>query len=94
MTTFFDELLTSVRQMDAIVRGERASGREFHVAGTDVRRIRARTGLSQAQFAKLIHVDTGTLRNWEQGRREPSGPAQVLLAIVDKNPKAVLDALS
>ncbi|MHB1616032.1 MAG: NadS family protein [Metallibacterium sp.] len=94
MTTFFDDLMASVQQMDEIVRGERAPGREFHVAGTDVRRIRAKTGLSQAKFAKLIHVETGTLRNWEQGRREPTGPAQVLLTVVDKNPKAVLEALS
>jgi putative transcriptional regulator len=41
----------------------------------------------------MIGVSKGTLQNWEQGRREPDGPARALLHIADKNPKAVLDAL-
>ena len=54
--------------------------------------IRRRTGLSQAEFARLLGVSVRTLQEWEQGRRVPSGPARTLLAIAYKNPKALLEA--
>lgn len=52
------------------------------------------TGLSQPKFAQLLHVGVGTLRNWEQGRREPTGPAKALLRAIKADPKAVLKALA
>jgi len=60
----------------------------------DVAAIRTRTGLSQAQFARSIGVAKGTLLNWEHGRRQPTGPAQVLLAMLDKRPSLVSELLS
>ena len=51
---------------------------------------RRKTGLSQAHFAELIGVSVRTLRDWEQGRRRPSGPAQALLAIARTHPEALL----
>ena len=65
----------------------RAPSREFYVDAAKVKEIRAITGLSQPKFAKLLHVDVGTLRNWEQGRREPTGPAQALLRAMKTIPK-------
>ena len=56
--------------------------------------VRAATGLSQAKFAKVIDVPVGTLRNWEQGRRDPTGPAKVLLRAIQKDPEHVLPALT
>ncbi|MGA9581979.1 MAG: helix-turn-helix domain-containing protein, partial [Allosphingosinicella sp.] len=53
-----------------------------------------RTGLSRAAFARHIGVPIGTLRNWEQGRRCPDGPARVLLAMLDKDPEIVARTLS
>lgn len=50
---------------------------------------RAGTGLSQAQFAKLIGVSLRTLQEWEQGRKRPSGPAAALLRIVARDPEVV-----
>ncbi|MBM3341234.1 MAG: helix-turn-helix domain-containing protein [Betaproteobacteria bacterium] len=50
---------------------------------------RAGTGLSQAQFAKLIGVSLRTLQEWEQGRKRPSGPASALLRIVARDPQVV-----
>ena len=94
MSKFFDQLLESVKQMDEITRGERAPARELTVRATDVKRIRNATGLSQARFATLLQVEIGTLRNWEQGRREPTGPARALLHAVERNPRAVLKALN
>ncbi|HRQ63961.1 MAG TPA: helix-turn-helix domain-containing protein [Xanthomonadaceae bacterium] len=90
----FDELLESVTQMGEIARGERAPAREFVVEDVDVRLIRKATGLSQARFAKVVAVPLGTLRNWEQGRRAPTGPAKVLLKVIEKDPKAVLEAVA
>jgi putative transcriptional regulator len=60
----------------------------------DVVAIRARSGLSQAEFARSIGVAVGTLRGWEQGRRRPEGPARVLLALIEKRPRLVEDVLS
>ena len=70
-TRFFEDLLASVQEMDEIARGEKAPSREFSVDADSVRAVREATGLSQAQFARLIEVQIGTLRNWEQGRRNP-----------------------
>ncbi len=53
---------------------------------------RARVGLSQSEFARLLGVSVRTLQEWEQGRRSPSGPARMLLAIAHKNPRALLEA--
>src|SRR6185437_15792259 len=58
------------------------------------RRIRKASGLSQAKFAKLIHVEVGTLRNWEQRRRTPTGSAQVLLRAIERDPRALLRAIA
>jgi putative transcriptional regulator len=55
--------------------------------------IRERMGLSQRQFAKLIGVSVDTLKNWEQGRRQPSGPAVVLLTILERDAEAVMRVL-
>lgn len=89
----FDELLESVTQMDEIRRGERSPSREFHIDAVKVREIRRATGLSQARFAQTIDVPVGTLRNWEQGRRDPEGPAKALLRAINNDPMHVLAAL-
>ena len=61
----------------------------IEVPAPQVPAIRARTGLSQAEFARFIGVKKATLLNWEQGRRKPDGPARVLLALIDKDPGIV-----
>jgi putative transcriptional regulator len=90
----FKRLVESMQQMDEIVRGARAPSREFFVDAAKVKEIRAMTGLSQPKFAQLLDVDVGTLRNWEQGRREPTGPAKALLRAIKTDPQAVLKALA
>jgi putative transcriptional regulator len=60
----------------------------------DVRAVREGYGLSQSKFAALMGISAATLRNWEQGRRRPEGSARVLLQVVARNPKAVLDVVS
>lgn len=90
----FDELVESMQQMGEIARGERAPSREFTIDAVAVRKVRDATGLSQANFARIINVQVGTLRNWEQGRREPTGPAKALLRAIRNDPKHVLKALA
>jgi putative transcriptional regulator len=89
-----NKLLESVQQADEILRGVRAPSREFHVDAAGVKDIRAKLEISQARFAALLAVDVGTLRNWEQGRREPTGPAKALLRALRNDPKSVLSALA
>ncbi|MCY3878780.1 MAG: helix-turn-helix domain-containing protein [Rhodobacteraceae bacterium] len=66
---------------------------EIEIPEFDVAKIRQNTGLSQSEFAKSIGVAKGTLVNWEHGRRHPTGPAQVLLALISKNPAVVQEVL-
>lgn len=58
-----------------------------------VRSIRERMGMSQATFARLFGISVDTLQNWEQGRRQPEGPARMLLRVIDREPEAVRRAL-
>jgi putative transcriptional regulator len=89
----FDRLVLSVRQAGRIRRGEQAAGRVTTVRPEDVKAIRARLGKTQTEFALMIGVSPATLRNWEQGRRQPDGPARALLRVAARHPKAVAAAL-
>ena len=90
----FEELLKSVRQGGAVLRGERKPSRSFQFPEPNVRKIREKYRLSQQKFAVLLGISVATLRNWEQGRREPQGPARVLLHVAAKHPEAVLDVVA
>jgi len=59
-----------------------------------VRQVRRRLGLSQAEFSIRVDVPLNTIRNWEQGKRQPTGAAKSLLKILDQAPEAALHALS
>lgn len=93
MSEFYDVLLESVQQMDQIVKGEHTPSSEFHIDAIKVNKIRMATGLTQLLFAQRIGIQIATLRNWEQGRREPTGPAKALLTAIKNDPKHVLQAL-
>jgi putative transcriptional regulator len=89
----FNDLIESIREAGKIRNGLLKPGRVFEYRPVDVKRIRNKLNVSQSQFALMIGVNVATLQNWEQGRREPEGPAKALLKVVEKNPKAVLEAL-
>jgi putative transcriptional regulator len=89
----FDELVESIEEAGQIRKGLAKPSRIFRYRPVDVKRIRKQLHVSQSQFSLMIGVSKATLQNWEQGRREPEGPAKVLLRIVDKRPEAVLEAL-
>ncbi|HEI6731339.1 helix-turn-helix domain-containing protein [Yersinia enterocolitica] len=90
----FSRLTESMVQMNEIIDGVGVPSRETTVEALKVKNIRRATGLSQVGFAKLLAVNVGTLRNWEQGRREPTGPAKALLRAIESDPVHVLKALS
>lgn len=77
------EILEGIRELKAGKTGRVVNLPEVAI-------IRAKTGLSQAHFARLLGVSVRTLQDWEQGRRAPSGAARTLLLIAHKNPKALL----
>jgi len=60
----------------------------------DVKALRAKVGMTQEQFAARFGFSTATLRHWERGDRTPHGPALVLLNVIERNPAAVIEALS
>ncbi len=89
----FESLLRGVGEVGAIIRGELKPARFRRIEPARVKSIRAKLGLSQTQFSRLIGVPPGTLRNWEQGVRRPTGPALALLRVAQKHPREVADAL-
>jgi len=89
----FDELLGSIREGGAILRGRKKASRRFVFEAAGVRAIRERTSLSQSEFADLIGVSVKTIQNWEQDRRRPTGPAAALLRIIAQAPKLAVEAI-
>ena len=90
----FDELLESVKEMDAIAKGRQTASRSVEFPDPEVKSIRDHLGVSQEKFALLIGVSKRTVENWEQGRRHPTGPARSLLHIVEADPEHALRALN
>jgi putative transcriptional regulator len=91
----FDELKAGLEEAITHAKGQKTPGRirRVYVPSIDVARLREKLGLSQEDFADTFGMSVGTLRGWEQRRREPDGPARVLLTVIDKEPEAVLRAL-
>tara|TARA_R110002110_G_scaffold258026_1_gene473959 strand:+ start:134 stop:421 length:288 start_codon:yes stop_codon:yes gene_type:complete len=86
-----DSITKGLEEALAFAKGQKGGARVHQIAvpDVDVAKIRQETGLSQAEFARSIGVAKGTLLNWEHGRRQPTGPAQVLLALIAKDPNVV-----
>lgn len=86
------EIIEGLRNAVAFAKGDNRKGRVHRVlvpARIDVKHVRRKLGMSQSDFAEQFGINTSTLRNWEQGRRQPEGPARVLLTIIDREPAAV-----
>ncbi len=90
----FADVVESMQQHNEIIAGTRKAARVTKVDSSSIKVLRAKAGLTQEKFAALIQIDLSTLQNWEQGRREPTGPAKALLRAIENNPKAVLKALA
>ena len=92
----FESIMAGLEDALAYARGDRSRGvaHEIEVRDVDVRMVRAKLGLSQSRFASMFQVSVGTVRNWEQGRRRPEGPARALLRVIEREPEAVKRALA
>lgn len=93
MNAAFNKIAAGLADALAHAQGNDASAETRTLESVDVKKIRAKTGLSQAKFASMFMIPVGTLRNWEQGRRHPEGPAVALLHIIDKEPETAVHAL-
>jgi DNA-binding transcriptional regulator YiaG len=93
-TALFEDLMQSLKEAQAIANGERAPSRRFERRSLDVKAMRERIGLSQSEFAGLLRVSVRTLQNWEQARRQPTGPALALLKIVATAPDLAIQSLN
>lgn len=80
--------------LDAVLEIKAGGGRRFTVAVPPIIEIRQKTGMSQAQFAKLLGVSIRTLQEWEQGRRKPSGAAASLLLLAEKRPDVLREVFA
>ena len=94
MSNAADRIMQGLTEALTHARGEDVPEMAIHIpASVDVAAVRRRAGLSQAAFSRRIGVSPATLRNWEQGRRTPEGPARVLLAMLERNPRVVEETL-
>ena len=89
----FNELVTSIQEAGEIKRGGRKPSRVFEIRPVDIKAVRRSLRRTQSEFALMIGVSVSTLRNWEQGRRRPDGPARALLKVAAENPEAIEQAL-
>ena len=89
----FNKIIAGAEDALSFVSGNEATVTLHKITAVDVKKIREKTGLSQPKFANLFQIAVGTLRNWEQGRRHPEGPAVALLHVIDKEPESTVRAL-
>jgi len=89
----FEKLVASIKEAGQIKAGRKAPSRVHEIKPPEIKMVRENLNVSQNEFALMIGVSVRTLQNWEQGRRQPEGPAKALLRIASKNPSAVLEAL-
>jgi putative transcriptional regulator len=91
-----EALIESMNEAVAWARGEiELPVREYHPpAQVEVAPIRKRLGLTQSSFARVFGLNVSTVRDWEQGRRYPEGPARTLLAVIARHPEIVHEVLS
>ena len=89
----FNKLVASIKEAGEIKAGRIAPSRVFKIDPVEIKSVREKLNVSQNDFALMIGVSVRTLQNWEQGRRQPEGPAKALLRVASRNPSAILDAL-
>ncbi len=89
----FDKIMAGLQDAIAHSGGERARGVTHIIPTIDVKAVRKKLGLSQDKFAITFGIPTATIRNWEQGHRNPEGTARILLAVIDRDPKLVQSVL-
>ena len=90
----FESIRQGLKEAAAHARGDTADVKLYEPTAVDVAAVRARLGLTQDQFAARFGFSVATLRHWERGDRRPQGAALVLLNLIEREPQAVMRALS
>jgi putative transcriptional regulator len=85
----FNKLLDSTKEAKEILNNKKEASRTFYIDEPNAKDIRSKFNLTQVEFATLLNISVNTLRNWEQGRRTPEGPAKVLLNIANSHPEVL-----
>jgi putative transcriptional regulator len=83
----FDKISAGLEDAIAFARGDASRGRV--AKPLDVRAIRTATRKTQKEFAEAYQLPVGTIRDWEQNRRQPDAPARVLLSLIQAEPETV-----
>lgn len=94
MSTAYNDIRKGMEEAIQFAQGNTEGAVVHRPRPVDVRKLRRKLGMTQERFAATFGVGLGTLRHWERGDRKPRGPALALLNVVEKNPEAVLEALS
>ena len=94
MSEVFDSIKQGLTEAIQYSEGKCAKAVVHNFSPIDVKNVRSKLEMSQAEFASAFGISVSTLRHWERGDRAPQGPALVLLNVVSKEPQAVLNALS
>ncbi len=89
----FDSIKQGLTEAIGFAQGKPGKAVVHGFEPIDIKAVRAKVGMTQAEFAAAFGISLGTLRHWERGDRTPRGPALVLLNVVAKEPEAVLRAL-
>ncbi len=83
-------LASALKEVAQFERGELAlKTTEVFPPMVDVKKLRSDIGVTQREFADRFGFSSAAIRNWEQGVREPEGPARVLLALIKRNPQLI-----
>lgn len=90
-TKNFERLMSSTKEAKKIINGQKKPSRKFFIEEPNPKDIRVKLSLTQEKFATLMNISVHTLRNWEQGRRHPEGPARVLLNVVNNHPEILME---
>jgi putative transcriptional regulator len=93
MGKFGKELITSLKQAAAHAQGRKARGMRLTKV-EDVKAIRRALRMSQHRFAVAYRIPLPTLKNWEQGRRQPDAPAAAYLLAIKRRPKEIMAAVA
>ncbi|MEO1925433.1 MAG: NadS family protein [Gammaproteobacteria bacterium] len=94
MSEFFNSIKQGLNEAVDFAEGKVIKAKVHKYSAVDVKNIRSNLDMSQTEFASAFGISVSTLRHWERGDRSPQGPALVLLNVVAKEPKAVLNALA
>jgi putative transcriptional regulator len=94
MNKFSKQLLESLAQAVEIAEGRAEAARTTIVEVPDVRAIRRRLRMSQQEFSRVYRIPLATLKNWEQGRRQPDAPAMAYLQVIASRPREAREALA